>query len=110
MRAAYLANATEGAHKKKNQNTLAARFSKVPFSYVTYDLKYGTIAVMIQQYSSMAAASNDLHHTFEGGQNNNRVYFKIPRVVPNQKERFDNEEIFRQNAQKCEVTILNIMK
>ena len=65
---------------------------------------------MIQQYSSMAAASNDLHHTFEGGQNNNRVYFKIPRVVPNQKERFDNEEIFRQNAQKCEVTILNIMK
>ena len=63
---------------------------------------------MIQQYSSMAAASNDLHHTLEGGQNNNRVYFKIPRVIPNQKERFDSEDIFRQNAQKCEVTILNI--
>ena len=64
---------------------------------------------MIQQYTSMT--SNDLrghhegHHTYEGGQNNNRVYFKIPRVLPNQREKFDTEEIFRQNSQKCEVNL-----
>ena len=103
-----MANATEeGAHRKKKSEHLSGAEFKSPLQ-LRYDLKHGTIAVMIQQYSSMAAASNDLHHTFEGGQNNNRVYFKIPRVVPNQKERFDSEEIFRQNAQKCEVKILTI--
>jgi len=48
-------------------------------------------------------AANDLHQTYEGGHNNNRVYFKLPRVFPNQRERFESEDIFRQNAIKSEV-------
>ena len=49
-------------------------------------------------------AANDLHQTYEGGHNNNRVYFKLPRVFPNQRERFESEDIFRQNAIKSEVS------
>ena len=48
-------------------------------------------------------ASNDVHQTYEGGHNNNRLYFKLPRVFPNQRERFESGEMFRQNAQKSEV-------
>ena len=58
--------------------------------------------IMIQQYSSIMA-SNDLHQTYEGGHNNNRLYFKIPRVLPHQREKFETEELFRQNSQKSEV-------
>ena len=52
-------------------------------------------------------AANDLHQTYEGGHNNNRVYFKLPRVFPNQRERFESEDIFRQNALKSEVSEVN---
>ena len=32
-----------------------------------------------------------------------RIFYKIPRVVPNQKERFYREEIFRIHAKYIEV-------
>ena len=41
-----------------------------------------------------------------------RIFYKIPRVVPNQKERFYKEDIFRMHAKYTEVKddrILNFM-
>ena len=32
-----------------------------------------------------------------------RIFYKIPRVVPNQKERFYKEDIFRMHAKYTEV-------
>lgn len=32
-----------------------------------------------------------------------RIYFKMPRVVPNQRERFDTEDMFKKNAKEQEV-------
>ena len=34
-----------------------------------------------------------------------RIFYKIPRVVPNQKERFYKEDIFRMHAKYIEVRI-----
>ena len=43
---------------------------------------------------------------YEGGQNAPRRFlFRIPRVVPNQKEKFESEEIFRRLARESEVSI-----
>ena len=41
-----------------------------------------------------------------------RIFYKIPRVVPNQKERFYKEDIFRMHAKYTEVkddSILNFV-
>ena len=35
-----------------------------------------------------------------------RMYYKIPRVVPNQKERFYKEDIFRMHSKYIEVNII----
>lgn len=32
-----------------------------------------------------------------------RIFFKMPRVVPNQKERFETEDIFKKNTKDQEV-------
>ena len=34
-----------------------------------------------------------------------RIFFKIPRVVPKQRERFETEEIFKRNARDQEVSV-----
>ena len=37
-----------------------------------------------------------------------RLFFRMPRVVPKQRERFEKEEIFRKNARDMEVRISSI--
>jgi hypothetical protein len=55
--------------------------------------------------SHVGAVSHHMqHHMYhQHNQGTPRIYFKVPRVVPKQRERFEAEDIFKRNAREQEV-------
>lgn len=45
------------------------------------------------------------HEPFDEGRPPTRLFFKLPRVVPNQKDKFEADDIFRKHNKDMEVRI-----
>jgi hypothetical protein len=39
-----------------------------------------------------------------------RYIFQMPRVVPDQKEKFESDDIFKKISRDCEVSVLNLKR
>ena len=84
------------------------------YDYAAYNAAAAAAAAHYADPSASAAAAAAAHHggLVGGGlpphPQGPRIFFKIPRVVPKQRERFETEELFKRNARDQEVSWLQV--
>ena len=76
------------------------------YDYAAYNAAAAAAAAHYADPSAVAAAAA-AHHALPPvavAPQGPRILFKIPRVVPKQRERFEGEELFKRNARDQEVS------